>query len=123
MSEQEKEQAELNNFLNAKFILERSENPSPFFALVIVIVVICIIYCIFICFIKKSVSGIWYDDNDDEHEIKHNKFNDGIIIDKKFHGMYKGHVIIVYMNNIIKMGICVDNMIKWTDGSKWMADQ
>jgi hypothetical protein len=27
------------------------------------------------------------------------------------------------MNNIIKMGICVDNMIKWTDGSKWMADQ
>ena len=110
---------EAKNVENVREIMRRTENPNPLFILFIIIVVLSVMYFIFINFIKKSITGIWTDDDNKEYNIIHNKWKDTIIVDRKYHGIFKGHIVIVYMNNTMQLGIYNDNKIKWTNGTTW----
>jgi len=119
MSFTEQEKLELRNLIKVKDIVRRSENPNPLIIVVIIIVTILVMYCAFIQVIKKSITGIWIDDDDKNHDIIHNKWKDTIIVDGKYHGLVKGHLVVIYMNKKMQMGIWIKNRITWTDGSKW----
>ena len=119
MSLSDQEVIELRNLINVKDIVRRTENPNPLFILFLIIVILLVMYFIFINFIKKSITGIWIDDDDKEYDIIHNKWKDTIIVDRKYHGICKGHIVIVYMNNTMQMGVYTDNKIKWANGTTW----
>jgi hypothetical protein len=119
MSFNDQEKLELRNLINVNDIVRRSENPNPITIVVIIIVTILVMYFIFIQVIKKTITGIWIDDADKNHDIIHNKWKDTIIVNSKYHGLVKGHLVVIYMNNKMQMGIWIKNKIKWTDGSTW----
>jgi hypothetical protein len=114
-----KEVSELRNLIKVTDIIRRTENPTPFMTLFIILIIVTVMYFIYINFIKKTITGIWLDENDKTHNILHNKWKDTIIIDRKYHGLCKGHIVIVYMDDKIQMGIWAADNIKWTDGSTW----
>ena len=109
----------LRNLIQVRDIIRRTENPNPIFILFIIIIILTVMYYIFISFIKTSITGVWIDANDINHNIVHNKWKDTIIVDGKYHGVCKGYIVIIYMNGQVTIGICNNNKIKWTDGSTW----
>ena len=117
----EQELAELKNLIKVKSVITRMENPNPLIIVVIILVVILVMYCLFINFIKKSITGIWVDDDDKSNDITHNKWKDTIIVNGKSHGLIKGHLVIIYMEQKMQMGIWIDDKITWTDGSVWQC--
>jgi hypothetical protein len=119
MSLNDQEILELRNLINVRNVVRRSENPNPLIIVVIIVVTIMVMCCIFVQFIKKPITGIWIDGNDKTHDIRHNKWKDTIIVDGKYHGMIKGHLVIIYMQKKIQMGIWIKDKITWTDGSTW----
>ena len=110
------------NLINVKEIVRRSENPSPLVIVIIILVTMIVIYFIFINVIKKSITGIWIDDGDKSYDIIHDKWKDTIIVNGKFHGMIKGHLVIIYMGKKMDMGIWVNDKINWMDGSVWYCN-
>lgn len=113
------QEAERLNLLHVKDVVKRSENPNPLIIILIIVCMILILYCLHTNFIKKSLSGIWYDDNDTTHEIFHNKWRDVITVDKQYQGVVQGYMVVIYFNNDIKSGLWINDTIKWTDGSHW----
>jgi hypothetical protein len=119
MTLSEQEEAEVKNLINVKNVVRRSENPNPFVIVVIILVVILVMYNAFIQLIKKSINGIWIDNDDKSNDITHNKWKDTIIVNGKYHGLVKGHLVVIYMAKKMQMGVWIDNKITWTDGSVW----
>ena len=119
MSFSYQEKLELRNLIKVKDVVRRSENPNPLIIVVIIIVTILVMYCAFIQVIKKTITGIWIDGDDKNHDIIHNKWKDTIIDNGKYHGLVKGHLVVIYMNKKMQMGIWIKNKITWTDGSTW----
>lgn len=115
----ENEIAEIRNLIKVKDIVRRSENPHPITIVIIIITVVLVMCCIYVTFIKKPITGIWVDDEDNTYNIIQNKWTDTIIINGKFYGLLKGNIVIVYLDDRMQMGIWMDNRIKWMDDSVW----
>jgi hypothetical protein len=113
---------EESNLINVKEIVRRSENPHPLMLVFIIIITMLVIYCIYINSIKKSITGSWSDDAEKSHDIVHNMWKDTILVDGKHHGIVKGHLIIIYMKDQMRMGVWVNDRINWTDGKVWMCE-
>jgi hypothetical protein len=111
--------AENKNAYRVKKLIERTENPNPLIIVIIGFVTLIIMFVLFIQFGKKSLSGIWVDDNRNMNKIIHNKWTDSIKINKKFDGSVKGNMVTVYMDDSAKIGLWIDNNIYWTNGSSW----
>lgn len=119
MTLNDQEILELKNLIKVQNLVRRSENPNPLVIVVIIVVTIMVMCCIFIQVIKKSITGIWIDGEDKTHDIQHNKWKDTIVVDGKNHGLIKGHLVIIYMQKKMQMGIWIKDKITWTDGSTW----
>ena len=115
---------ELKNLNNVKYIVERSENPHPLTIVLIIVGVILILYFCYMTFVKKNLTGEWVDDDDNVHVIKHNTLQDTIMIfsgDDVQQGVVNGDVVIVYVDETMRMGIYTDNNIEWMDSSSWQC--
>lgn len=110
------------NLLNVKNIVRRSENPNPLLIVIIILVTMLVIYFIYINAIKLSITGIWIDEYNKSYDIIHNKWKDTILVDGKYSGIIKGHLIIIYMGKKADMGIWINNKISWLDGSMWQCN-
>jgi hypothetical protein len=121
MSLSDQELLEMKNLLKVSNVIKRSENPNPLTIVVIIIVSILVIYCIFIQVVKTSISGVWVDSSSKNHDISHNKWKDTIIVDRKYHGLVKGHLVVIYMDKQMQMGIWIKNKIMWTNGTVWQC--
>ena len=115
----EQEVAEIRNLLKVKDIVRRSENPHPMTMVAVIVGIIIIMVCIYTSFIKRTVSGIWIDDEGKSFNVAHNKWKDTILVNNKHHGLLKGHVVILYLEQKMQMGIWIKNKIKWMDGDVW----
>lgn len=117
----DQEVAELKNLIKVKDIVRRTENPNPLVIVVIILVTMLVMYCLFIQVIKKNITGVWIDDDDKSNDIVHDKWKDTIVVNGKYHGLVKGHLVVIYMAKKMQMGIWVKNKITWTDGSSWQC--
>lgn len=118
MSLSDVEVAELKNLIRVKDLVRRTENPNPFVIIIIIIVVIMLMYILYVKYIKKTISGIWIDANETEHEIMHDKWSDSIMIDCN-KGVVKGHLVVMYTEKKMELGIWMNDKINWVDGSVW----
>ena len=118
MSLSELEVAELKNIIKVKDVIRRSENPNPLVIVVIILVTILVMFVIYIQFIKKSISGVWVDAENNKHNIIHNKWKDIIQIDTN-EGIIKGNLVVIYVDSSMKLGIWANDKINWNDGSIW----
>lgn len=119
MSLSEKEAAEVRNLLRVQRVVRRSENPHPITIIGVIIVSILVIYCLYINAIKKSITGVWVDNEDKSYNINHNKWKDTIVINNRYPGIVKGNLVILYINNDMQMGVWMDKKIKWMNGNVW----
>jgi hypothetical protein len=119
MTLSKEEELVFKNLLAVKGIVRRSENPHPVTIVMIIVVSILVMYCIYIQYLKKTITGNWVDSDDKNHNIEQNKMSNTIIVDGKYSGFVKGHLIVMYMDDASKMGIWIKNKITWLDGSAW----
>lgn len=117
MSLSELEVAELKNIIKVKDVIRRTENPNPLVIVVIILVTIIVMFIIYIQIVKKSISGIWIDSENNEHKISHNKWKDIITVDEN-KGIIKGNLVVLQKDGI-NIGILMDDRINWNDGSSW----
>lgn len=118
----DKEILELKNLANVKYIVERSENPHPLIIVLIIVGSILFIYFCYIGLVKKSLTGQWTDDKNNIFSIKHNMWEDTLIIDGPIYptyGVVKGNIVVIYVGKTMNMGIYLDDNIDWIDGSSW----
>jgi hypothetical protein len=115
----DQEIAEIRNLLKVNDIVRRSENPHPMTMVVVIVGIIMIMVCIYTSFIKRTVSGIWVDGEDNSYNVAHNRWTDTILVNNKHHGLLKGHIVIIYLEQKMQMGIWMKNKIKWMDGEVW----
>jgi hypothetical protein len=111
--------ANIRNLLNVKSIVKRSENPHPFTIILIISVIMLVMYCSYVNVFKISICGEWIDDDDKIHVIKHNKWTDIVLVDNNYKGVFRGNLLLVYINNKLQMGIYTNNIIKWMNGDSW----
>lgn len=121
MSEQQ--QTEEKNLIDVQEIVRRSENPHPITLILIIVMTVLIMYCVYVKVIKKSATGSWMDDAENSHHITHDLWKDTLTVDGKHYGIIKGHTMIVYMKDQMRMGIWVNDRISWTDGQTWMCEE
>ena len=121
MSFNEQQVAELKNLIKCQDIVRRSENPHPLVIVVIIVVSILVMYCLYVNTVKKTIGGYWMNSDDDKFIITHNKWKDTIVVDNKYPGLVKGHLVVVHMDEKVQMGIWIDNTIKWMNGDIWYA--
>jgi hypothetical protein len=115
--------AEDANRFTVSEIIRRSENPHPLMLVFIIIIIMIVAYCIYVQVIKKSASGDWLDDAEKSRNICHNMWRDTILVDGKYHGIVKGHLIIIYIKDKMRMGVWIKDRISWTDGQVWMCEK
>lgn len=109
---------ELQNVINVKGTITKLENPNPLTVVFIIIITLILLYFIFILIVTPNISGVWIDNNDVKHVIKHNKLTDNISIGM-YNGTIKNNIINIDMGGIKKMGIWATNEIAWIDSTKW----
>ena len=112
------ENQESVNLFNLKYILSRSENPNPITIVIIICIIMVMLYFIYINYIKLSISGLWLDDNNNQHTILHNKYTDELSINNNY-GLIKGNSVYYYIDNNMYIGVLVKNEIMWCSGSSW----
>lgn len=115
---------ELKNLSNVKYIVERSENPHPLTIVLIIVGVILILYCCYMTFVKKNLTGEWVDDEDNVYVIKHNTWQNTIVVSSGKgiqQGVVNGDVVIIYVDETMRIGIYTVNNIEWMDGSSWQC--
>jgi len=117
MSLSELEVAELKNIIKVKDVIRRTENPNPLVIVVIILVTIIVMFIIYIQIVKKSISGVWIDSENNKHNISHNKWKDIITVDEN-EGIIKGNLVVLQRDGI-NIGILMDDRINWNDGSSW----
>ena len=109
------------NVENVKAFIRRSENPHPATVVLTIFITILTIYAIYICGMKPTIEGIWLD-GDKKYEIRHDKWSDVIVINNKYYGNVSGSTVYVIMYNKMRLGVWVNNVIKWTDGTTWCCE-
>jgi hypothetical protein len=114
---------DVRNILKVKDFVRKSENPNPFIMVFIVIIIIVVMYCIYVNVIKSYIGGKWIDDDDIYHKIIHNKWTDVVYIDSKYKGVFKGNLLLLYIDNKMHMGIYINNQIQWMNGDIWYNTQ
>lgn len=109
------------NMTNVKNIIHKNDHPHPVILCVIVIVLMIVIYYIYVAFIKVCFNGKWISNNENRGfiSLKHNKWNDSVIVDDFIKGYVKGNAIYLHVNNKISLGILYDNNIYWLNGDVW----
>ena len=111
----------VRNLARVQQIVRRSENPHPCVVAIIILISLLLMYYIYVNSIKPSLSGIWINSDKTEYHIKHNKFKDTIEINKTYPGFINGTVLVVYMGDILQMGIFTNDKIKWLNGEVWYS--
>lgn len=109
-----------DNLSNVKYIVRRSENPHPMTLIAITVIALMFICYIYKTFLKLNISGIWQGENGSRYVIIHNKWDDSLRFDDEFYGVMRGNLVAYYVKNKLLMGVWINDVIKWTDGSKWM---
>jgi hypothetical protein len=51
--------------------------------------------------------------------IVHNKWKDTLTINDYLFGFVKGNLIVIYKEDEMQMGVWLDDIIEWTNGTKW----
>jgi hypothetical protein len=111
---------EEQNLLKVRNIVTRSENPNPFTMIIIIIATILVIYLVYMCQIKKSIGGQWNASGSKlVYMIVHNKWKDTLVINQHLFGFVKGNLIVMYEDNDMLLGVWLDDIIEWTNGTKW----
>jgi len=113
---------DINNIINTKKIITKSENPNPLIIIVIIVAMVILFYLVYVTQIKNSLEGRWYDDNDKVYFIDHCKFKDILVVSSKnsnVKGIVKDDIVILFYKNTTKLGIYLNNCIKWTDNTTW----
>ena len=108
-----------NNIKRVKTIVTRSENPHPLTIVFIIVLTILIMYNVYINIIKKTIEERWLDYNKNLYNIVHNKWNDTIVLNKKYPGTINGHLVTIHTNKGTKIGIWIDDKIKWMNDEVW----
>jgi hypothetical protein len=60
--------------------LDDSANPNPLAVTFMVVLCFCILYVLYLVFIKSSMEGTWFDQNERVWDIAHGKINDRIYL-------------------------------------------
>lgn len=113
---------DINNIINTKKMITKLENPNPLIIVFIIVVIVVLFYFIYITQIKKSLEGRWYDDNDKVYFVHHCMFKDILTVSTKnstIKGIVKDDIVLLFYNNETKLGIHLNNCIKWTDNTTW----
>ena len=113
---------DINNVINAKKMITKSENPNPLIIIVIIVAMIILFYLVYVTQIKNSLKGRWYDNNDKVYFVDHCKFKDILVVSSKnstVKGIVKDDIVLLFYKNKTKMGIYLNNCIKWTDNTTW----
>lgn len=113
---------DINNIINTKRMIMKSENPNPLIIVFIIVVIVVLFYFIYVTQIKKSLEGRWYDDDDKVYFVSHCVFKDILTVSTKndiIKGIVKDDIVLLFYKNETKLGIHLNNCIKWTDNTTW----
>jgi hypothetical protein len=111
--------ADLNE-QNCKKYLSKIKNPAPIVIAIIIFGCITIMYFYYILLIKHNLNGLWVDDDNKHHRIKHNLITDNIST-KTHNGSMFSKMLILNNENSYKMGIiaCDSKSIQFDDNIQW----
>ena len=101
-------------------IVNKTDHPNPIMLMIYVSVVMIIIYYVYVTMIKQCYGGEWYSNNTKIY-IKHNKWNDSIILyikdsymgEDEIRGHVNGNAIYVKHEDGIHMGVLKNKKIYW----------
>ena len=103
-------------------MIKKSENPHPFMVVLIILGVILLFYIMHFVYVKQSLMGTWRTEKDAVFDIHHDKFKDIIYIrvdEKYIKGYMENNVIFLKYKDTTKIGVYLDDTIKWVDGTSW----
>ena len=111
--------ADLNE-QNCKKYLSKIKNPAPIVIAIIIFGCITIMYFYYILLIKHNLNGLWVDDDNKHHRIKHNLITDNLST-KTHSGSMFSKMLILSNENSYKMGIiaCDSKSIQFDDNIQW----
>jgi len=110
--------ADLNE-KEVKRVLKFNEHPNPLIVISYIVIVICIMYYTYILFVKKSLTGEWYDYSKERIDILHNKWNDVLVItyknsNKVIYGKVCGKGVKINFNgDKTRLGVFHEEKIYW----------
>jgi hypothetical protein len=114
------ETEEAKNLLKVRNVVTRSENPNPFMIIIIILVTLMLIYFVYIYQIKLLVGGQWNNSaTNKSYKVVHNRWKDTLVINDNIFGFVKGNLIVIYEGSDMQMGIWLDNVVEWTNGTNW----
>jgi hypothetical protein len=118
-SEREKTDEE-ENLVKVRNVVTRSENPSPFTMIIIILATLLVIYFVYIYQIKRLVGGQWNNSATSQtYKVVHNRWKDTLVINDDIFGFVKGNLIVIYEGSDMRMGVWLDDVVEWTNGTKW----
>jgi hypothetical protein len=120
MSYDQQQLDEYENLLKVRNIVKRSENPNPFTMIIIILATLLVIYFVYVFHVKKLACGQWNVSGSKlSYVVVHNKWKDTLVINGNLFGFVKGNLIVMYEGNDMHMGVWLDDVIEWTNGTKW----
>jgi hypothetical protein len=120
MSYDQQKLDEDKNLLKVRNIVKRSENPNPFTMIIIIIATLLVIYLVYMLQVKKLVGGQWNASGSKlVYMVAHNKWKDTLVINDHLFGFVKGNLIVMYEGDDMRLGVWLDDVIEWTNGTKW----
>jgi hypothetical protein len=106
------------NVENVRHIINRNDHPHPVVLIIIIITLMILLYYIYAAFVKTCFNGEWIS-NEGHMKVKHNKWNDSILVNGFVHGHVKGNAVYLIINNKLSLGVLYDDTIYWIGGEIW----
>jgi hypothetical protein len=115
-----KRDEESRNLSKVRNMVTRSENPNPFTMIIIIISTLLVIYFVYMFQVKKLVGGQWKASGSElTYMVVHNKWKDTLVINEHLFGFVKSNLIVMYEGDDMLLGVWLDDIIEWTNGTKW----